>query len=174
MAMIHGTPMIIHVAAQWRDWVIQKTVVAEHPEKYGSLGLRTIPDIIGGLGPLGGLGTALRDCAEEWLILAACDAIMLDADLPRKLCEQISSEVQVVAMKGDQWETMPALYRRSLLPLVDDLLSRRQLALWKLIEQVPHAAVCYSSGQPPITQINTQEEWRQFCSEGNPPIITKP
>ena len=48
----------------------------------------------------------------------ACDAIALDRGLAGRLLAEFSGEVKVIALKGEQWETMPALYHCSLLPEV--------------------------------------------------------
>ena len=59
LADLDGQAMILRVAEQWAPWTARVCVVAERPEKYAGLGLRTIADRITGLGPIGGLARAL-------------------------------------------------------------------------------------------------------------------
>jgi molybdopterin-guanine dinucleotide biosynthesis protein A len=61
LAMVEGRPLIARLADRVRPHVARVTVVAERVDKYAHLGLRTIGDVVAGLGPLGGLRTALED-----------------------------------------------------------------------------------------------------------------
>ncbi len=164
-----GVPLLARVAEQWAAWVSRTIVVADRPAKYVGLGLRTIADRESGLGPMGGLWTAMEDCGQGWLLLAACDTLVLNAKIPQQLLDAFAEDVTVVALKGAQWETMPALYHCSLLPLVRQCLGRNERSLWRLIEQVPHKSIPYPPGSVPLMHINTQEDWRRLGSTPLPP-----
>ena len=163
LAMIDGQPMITRVAAQWAPHASRIVVVADRPGKYDACGLPTIADNQPNLGPIGGLLTALEHCREGWLLLAACDVFVLDAELPRRLLSEIGSEnVQAIAFKGTHWETMPALYHCTLLPVVRARLAEGPRSLWQIIEQVLHVAIPYSPKPALLAQINTPEDLRKF------------
>jgi molybdenum cofactor guanylyltransferase len=164
LADIQGRPMIARVAEQWSAWASRTTVVADRQGKYEALGLRTLADGQPGLGPMGGLQTALAHCGQGWLLLTACDTVLQDASLSERLLEQMKDDVSVLAFKGAQWETMPALYHCSLRPVVQAHLDGNQRSLWRLIEQVPHRAIPYPPDRSPLIHIDTQEDWRQFQS----------
>src|SRR5437879_3536860 len=72
-AILDGKPLILHVADALRPIASSLTVVADISGKYDDLALTTITDLQPGLGPLGGLFTALNDCRHPWLLLAPCD-----------------------------------------------------------------------------------------------------
>ncbi len=168
LAEIGGGTLIQHVSSQWATYANQVVAVADRTGKYESLGLRTIADLQPGLGPIGGLLTSLEDCGEGWLLLTACDVIVLDTELPQRLLSSITDDVKAIALRGPQWETMPALYHSSILPVVRAAIAKDQRALWKIIEQVPHRAIEYAEDQPLLAQINTRDDLRRFIS-GNAP-----
>lgn len=165
-ADVRGRPLILHVAEQWQPWAARLVVVADREAKYEAFGLQTITDRQLGLGPLGGLATALEDCGAGWLLLAACDAIVLNMGLAERLLAEISGEAKVIALKGAQWETMPALYHCSILPEVRACVAEGRGALWKLIERVPHKALAYPKDAMAIAQINTPEDLQRFLAAG--------
>src|ERR1044072_1639209 len=66
----------------------RRVAVAAAAATYEDLGLITIADLTPGLGPLGGLHTALSNAAAHaphdpsgWIILASCDWVTASADL---------------------------------------------------------------------------------------------
>ena len=91
-------------------------------------------------------------------MLAACDAVVLDVAMLEKLFAGISPDAEVVAMKGERWETLPALYRVSILPVVRAAIERRERALWRVIERVRHKIVDISGKEGIIAQVNTPED----------------
>ncbi|MEM9253490.1 MAG: nucleotidyltransferase family protein, partial [Planctomycetota bacterium] len=80
---IDGTPMLVRVRDAFAEIASPAYAVARQPNAYRDLGVDTIADTIAGLGPLGGLLTALihltgsspdpsRD-TPSWLLMSSCD-----------------------------------------------------------------------------------------------------
>src|SRR5258706_11480273 len=67
-----GRTMAEHVAAAVAEAAGSATLIGP-PERYGSLGYPVIPDSRPGLGPLGGIHTALAASHALWNLIAACD-----------------------------------------------------------------------------------------------------
>ncbi len=155
LAELGGRTLISRSVETWAAWASRVTAVADRAGKYDSLGLRTIADSQPGLGPIGGLLTAIDDCRNGWLILVACDAIVLDPELPQRLFAKVSNDVKVVALRDRHWETMPALYHCSILPVVQANIANGQHALWKVIEQVAHQQVKSPPYRAVLSQINS-------------------
>jgi molybdopterin-guanine dinucleotide biosynthesis protein A len=163
VALFNGLPLIVHVAEQFRPWANPITVVTERPGKYEHLGFRTIADDQPHLGPVGGLLTALNDCQTQWLLLAACDAFILDpAAIDRLICEP-RIDCQAIAFKGEHWEPLPALFNKSILPAADQHVEHGSRSLWRLIEQASHRAISLPHG-PVVCQINTPEELQKVAA----------
>lgn len=100
---IQGRPLALHLAdivgaavdrgsrqssdRPERGYVTLVTLVGP-PAKYGSLGLRVIPDSVEGAGPLAGLVAALEDSSSAWNLVTACDMPYLHLEFLEFLFEQ--------------------------------------------------------------------------------------
>ena len=125
-----------------------------------------------GLGPLGGLATALRSTSAPVLVLA-CDLPLLTADAVRWLQAQPerwntqNGNTQngnthgLIVVNGEQWEPLFSIYRPECLPLVEARLAAGRRSLHGLIEAgnfVFTDAPDWVAAQ--LVNVNTAEEWQ--------------
>lgn len=86
------------------------------PERYRELGYNVIPDRAPGLGPLGGIYTALHSTHSEWNLIVACDMPLVTFDLLRALLDDAESAAStadcVIAEHGGLLEPLCAVYQR--------------------------------------------------------------
>ncbi len=99
-----------------------------------------IPDEAPGLGPLGGLATALRRAADTIeVLLVPCDLPLITPAAFQWLASLAKSEKTaaadgiVAAWRGNP-EPLFAVYRRSLLPMIDRHIAMRRLSMVDLIK----------------------------------------
>jgi len=78
---------------------------------YAALGLEHIPDVPGGIGPLGGLVALLAHARGRDVIAVACDMPFVSAPLIRKLAQFDSQGPVVSALRDGRWEPFFARYR---------------------------------------------------------------
>ena len=118
-------------------------------------------DALPGLGPLGGLATALRQ-AETSVLALACDLPLLTADALRWLltCREQAGPHGLVSVNGSQREPLFSIYHLSVLPLIESRLAEGRRSLHGLIEAGEFTFV-----QTPdwvaaqLVNVNTEEEW---------------
>jgi len=111
-------------------------VVANDAAPWSSLGVGVVPDLVGGVGPLGGVHAALS-AADD------CDAVIcLAGDLPFVAPALLAAlrdrapDAEVVAPKTAHGiEPLCARYARGLLPDVDARVRRGDLAVHALLER---------------------------------------
>src|SRR5208282_6089559 len=72
LLVIGGAPLVGRTAALVALLTGPPTIIGA-PERYESFGYRVIGDDAPGLGPLGGIATALRDSRESWNLIVGCD-----------------------------------------------------------------------------------------------------
>lgn len=162
-ALVEGRPLISRLADQLAPVASSVTAVADRADKYADLGIATIADRRPGMGPLGGLDTALNDLAhtgkDERLLLVACDMLDVRPAWVEKLLEDEASPA--VAFGADRWEPFPAIYSLAVAPLVSEQLDRGQLAMQLLLDRAAARRLNLPQDWPTLAQINTPADHRQ-------------
>jgi molybdopterin-guanine dinucleotide biosynthesis protein A len=139
-APLHGRPLLQVAVEPFAGRPGPLTVVADVPDKYKDLGLRTLGDLEPDRGPLGGLLTALADRArggaEGWLLLTACDFVGTRPAWIDLLAEARRPGARAVAFRGERWEPLFALYHTALREEAAAELEAGRVALWRLLDRV--------------------------------------
>ena len=84
----------------------------------------TRTDLIPGLGPLGGILTALHYCTTDACFITAVDLPFLPLELPDLLLPQLPGTDIVVPLYQQKQQPLAALYSRSCLPYIRSALDR--------------------------------------------------
>lgn len=165
-----GRPLIQRVVERLTPIADEILLTTNHPERYGFLGIRLVPDLIPGLGPLGGLYTALTSASYPTVAVVACDMPFASAALleqaAKTLVEQDADIVIPRTVKG--LEPLHAIYRRSTcLPVVLSAIKSGQLkvidwfALVRVREQPPEEVIKVDPSGLTFWNINTPEEFNE-------------
>jgi len=123
---VGGVPMVIRMAQLLGSVAGQVTLIAP-PGRFAELPLRVFADDQPGLGPLGGIATALRLSRAEWNLVTGCDLPFLTRDWLNFLVERASkSKADAVLPQSPQghFEPLCAMYRTSARAAIADALGR--------------------------------------------------
>lgn len=91
-------------------------------------------DLIPHCGSLGGLYTGLKQAKTEWVFAVACDMPFLAPATIRHLVD-VKGEADVVMAKlQNGFQPMHALYHRNCLPVMESLISTRDLKIHRLAD----------------------------------------
>jgi molybdopterin-guanine dinucleotide biosynthesis protein A len=112
-------------------------------------------DDVPGLGPIGGIATALRRAPEIFVV--ACDMPFLDAALIREMAAQLPG-YDAVAIPG---EPLHAAYSARILPVIERQIATGNYSMNHLLSQLRVKMV---SG-PAMININTPQEWETACEK---------
>ena len=96
-------------------------------------GFPIVSDLLGGhAGPLAGLQAAMRFADTEWVASVPCDTPFLPDDLLRRLLRAAWEADAAVAVVAGRRQPTVAIYRRRLLPRLEDYLARggRKAGAW--------------------------------------------
>ena len=110
-------------------------VIIGDPAAYAYLGLPVHPDLRPGLGPLGGLYTALSTTAAPVLLLA-CDLPFLTPDFLRHLIDRRGPHQAVVPHTATGLQPLCALYEPSCLAAVEAAIQADQLGMRDLLSNL--------------------------------------
>lgn len=136
---IAGVPMVVRMARLVEPLVASVTVVGK-PERYAPLGLLVVPDDYAGMGPAGGLATALRHAAGEWCLIVGCDLPYLDARwLDWLMRRAMDSEAEVLLPESTSGlEPLCAMYRARSAAVVSAAVER---GVRKVTDTLPGLAI---------------------------------
>lgn len=159
-ALWRERPLILHVADAASAVASRITAVADRAGKYDDLGLRTLSDRYGGLGPLAGLQAALYDLreGEPWLLLCPCDAPGLQPEWLQRLLPRQDDDCDAVAFRDERLEPLPAVYAARCLREVERRLQGSQRSLRALLESLRVREVSCPELRARIWQVNTPQD----------------
>ena len=122
---IAGVPLLVCTARLLEPRVAGVTVIGP-PERYAALGLRVVPDDRAGLGPLGGIATALRISSSEWNLVLGCDLPYLTGEwLDWLIAHARASPADAVVPESARGlEPLCAIYRTRCAPALAATLAR--------------------------------------------------
>ena len=125
-----GMRLIDRTATIMRAIFDHVILVTNTPHEYAYLGLPMFRDLIPGLGPLGGVYTGLEMTTNETGFFVACDMPFLNPGLILHMVELRGSYDAVVPRIGRLLEPLHALYSRSCLPAIKDLIRCREYQIF--------------------------------------------
>jgi molybdopterin-guanine dinucleotide biosynthesis protein A len=106
------------------------------PDLGGYPQLQIVNDIIPGKGSLGGLYSGLTFSNRPYNLVAACDMPFLNLDLFKHLIGLADSYDAVVPLVNDKAEPLHAVYSRSCLPTMKDLIEQNRLSIAGLFSMI--------------------------------------
>lgn len=106
-----------------------------------------------GLGPIGGLLTALRRSPEVFVV--ACDMPFLDVALIREMAAKLPG-YDAVAIPG---EPLHAAYSARILPVVEAQIAVGDYSLRSLLSKLRVKTIT----GPVLINVNTPQEWEALC-----------
>ena len=131
------------------------------PERYGFLRLPIIADAAEGMGPLGGLYTALRATSADWNLIVACDMPGLTPQFLGALlaaAEQAGKDC-LVPLAANGTEPLCGVYHARVLPAAEIALKRKLLRMQDFVRQLDHVAWPVEEAGL-LRNINTPQELR--------------
>jgi molybdopterin-guanine dinucleotide biosynthesis protein A len=165
-----GQPLILRVLKRLAGLADEVLVTSNQPENYSILGLTPIPDLLPGLGALGGLYTALSAAKCPYVAVVACDMPFASPELfalQLALLREMGVDAVIPRAKRGM-EPFHAVYRReTCLPHVRAALEagKRRVDAW--FSQVnihylgPAEILPYDPHERAFFNINTPEELRE-------------
>jgi molybdopterin-guanine dinucleotide biosynthesis protein A len=160
LLVYQGLPLAEFLALQM-DAVCEPVTLIGDPEELAPLGRPVIPDLEPGLGPLGGMWTALAHTQAEWNLILACDLPSVRSPFLRQLAEEAlrRGATCLVPLDG-QGEPQPlcAVYHRRALAATAAAVNRRQLKVRHLLRDI-EVVTWPAPDSSALVNVNTPEDW---------------
>lgn len=162
---LHGKPLIKQVHDVLGKLFTQTLLITNTPETYSFLPCPAYPDLFVGEGSLAGIHAALHHAPTELIFVAACDMPFISPSVVSHLCGLAEGYDIVVPCSPYGMEPLHALYRRSCLPVAEQLLRSGRKRIFELFDLVqtrrvawPELAALDGAAQT-FLNINTPEEF---------------
>ena len=131
---IAGLPLIEHVIRTIRSAVSHIIVVTNKPEAFVSYDVEVTRDIYNMRGSLIGLHSGLLRSRDEYNFVVACDMPFLNRDLLSFMAGLAGSADVILPKVGGFVEPLHAVYRRSLLPVIEEHIESEQRQIKGIFE----------------------------------------
>ncbi len=134
MELVCGVPML-HRAIHALEAVTDEVVVISSNHAELPKGIRALPDVRPGHGPLGGLHTALLEaeaCQLHAVLLLACDLPLVSERVIARIAAHAETSLAAAPSRPGGVEPLCAVYGCAALPLVSERLDGPDLSLHSL------------------------------------------
>ncbi|VAX01362.1 Molybdenum cofactor guanylyltransferase [hydrothermal vent metagenome] len=157
-----GRPMLQHVLDRLpreADIIISANADIE---RYQSFGYPIIEDVlVGDLGPMNGIYSALQATSSEWLLTAPCDIPNLPVDYLDRMISQKSDAKAYVADDGQRMHNGCCLLHASLTADLLAHIKQQKLAMHGFLKSIPAQRVDFSDQVDAFMNINTPQQLQQ-------------
>jgi molybdopterin-guanine dinucleotide biosynthesis protein A len=132
------------------------------PVELRATGLRVIPDILPGRGPISGIYTALSMTSTDWILIAGCDMPALTPEILTGLLAAARVPSTCIAASGHDGEHEPlcAIYHRRCLPAVARAIRENRFKMRDLLKELGAESLRVDPGA--VANVNTPAEWAEF------------
>ena len=147
MLEVNGIPMIQFIVNQLEGYFDEIIIGANDIEKYRFLGLRVIPDIEQGKGPLMGIYSCLLESGNDLNFITACDIPVMDTGLILKMLNIARDADIVVPVKGEnEYEPLYGIYRKSVIHEAEVVLGEGKRKIADLFSRCNTRFIDFNSG----------------------------
>jgi molybdopterin-guanine dinucleotide biosynthesis protein A len=158
--LLLGSRYLIEEIAETILQVADSVILIGRPETFADLGLKCLPDLHSGRGPLAGLETALASSPDDALnLVVGCDMPGLQARWLEQLLETAQETGALCAAAKDaagKIHPLCAVYRTACLPFVRKALESGRLRMLDLLASLEAVQVPV---EDVIANVNTPAEW---------------
>jgi molybdopterin-guanine dinucleotide biosynthesis protein A len=129
-------PIIVHIVATLQRLFAEVVVVAAPGQELPAMPVTLVRDDVAHQGPVGGIYYGLTAAGGDVSFVTSCDSAFLNPRLIAHLVAQMSQHDVVVPHWQGRLQPLHAVYRRTVLPLLEEQLARGELRPIYLFEKV--------------------------------------
>jgi len=134
--LFKGRPLIEHVLHSIKPLFQTISIIANDTDKYNYLTIPVYPDIIPGLGPLGGIYTALKCSATDYIFVCAADMPFLNQEFIAFMLQIPHMYDCIIPCWARNTEPLHAVYSKQCIPHIEKLIKEKKYKISFLFEQV--------------------------------------
>ena len=162
---IHGARFIDHVYTRMAALFDEVLIVTNSPDLYSEIPCRKVPDIYYAQGALAGVHSGLAHAKTEQAFVVGCDMPFISPAVIRQICSHADEGDLVMPHSSNGHEPLHALYSKSCLPAMEQVLDAGQKRIMLFFDQVrlvelPATEIQkYDPEEKSFQNINTAEDY---------------
>lgn len=134
--LLCGKPLI-HYAIEALSGLCNTILVSSSSDVYQSFGLQTVADEIRGIGPMGGIYSALKQSKTEKNLVLSCDLPFVTQDLLSYILQNSEGFQVAVPWQGNQhYEPLCGFYNLSILEQISTFIGNNNYKLPDLFNKI--------------------------------------
>lgn len=131
-----GKPLISY-AVQALSGLCDTIIISSSSNDYHSLGYEVVADVFPGIGPMGGIYSALKQSETEENLVLSCDLPFVSKELLAFILERASGYQVAVPWQGNQhYEPLCGFYSLSVLDQISTFIRKGNYKLPDLFEEI--------------------------------------
>jgi molybdopterin-guanine dinucleotide biosynthesis protein A len=136
MLPFEGQPLIQHIVRKLQPLFAEIVVVASPGQALPSMPVTVVHDTVAYQGPVGGIYYGLGAATSEWAFVTSCDSAFLNIALISYLVSQRVDFDVVVPRWDNRLQPLLAMYRKTVVPLLEKQLAGGELRPVHLFDKV--------------------------------------
>lgn len=136
LLVFDNEPLIVHIVTALRSLCEDVVVVGSRDQELPPLPATVIRDRVAYQGPVGGICYGLAAIRGEVAVVVACDSAFLSLPLLSHLLDRIQDHDVVVPHWDGRWQPLHAVYRKTVLPILEQQLARGESRPVQLFDKV--------------------------------------
>ncbi len=142
-------------------------ISVDNKEKYKNLNYELIEDEFEGIGPIGGIYSALKVMSEDYVFVIACDMPKIKKKLTEVLLSNIEQGDKCVVFKDDAGRIYPlgGIYSKKSLPIIEEMIDSNNYKLQNLVERLDGKILSISEcdlNYELFINVNNPEEYKNL------------
>lgn len=133
---LSGNPLI-HYAIHALSGLCNTIIISSSSEAYQSLGYKVVADVFPGIGPMGGIYSALKQSETAENLVLSCDLPFASTELLSYILEKSEGFHVAVPWQGNQhYEPLCGFYHLSILDQMNDFIQNKNYKLPDLFKEI--------------------------------------
>lgn len=129
------------------------------------VGCQIVTDTYKECGPMGGIHAGLAASKAEYVFVVACDMPFMKAEFVERLLTYLSDDVEIVVpVVAGRIQPLASIYKKSVLPMITELLEQKQFKIRSIFDQVNTMFIELEEKElaDMLRNINTMEEYKEI------------
>ncbi|MBI5143628.1 MAG: molybdenum cofactor guanylyltransferase, partial [Candidatus Omnitrophica bacterium] len=134
---IAGEPIIKRQLKVLKKIFKEVIIVTNSNDRYKNLkGVKVIPDILPGRGPLGGIYSGLLASKDRYNFVVACDMPFINEALIKYMIDTKDNHDIIIAKKDKKFHPLFGIYNKNCIPIIEEMLKQDRLKISDIFSHV--------------------------------------